>query len=93
VIGHVAPEAFLGGPIALIEDGDEIIIDINADRMDCVELDDDDAELSRRAQAWREAADANGGVHPDAVPVQRRVLARMRATARPALWGAGMAIE
>src|SRR5437764_2754475 len=39
VIGHVAPEACLGGPIALIEDGDTIVIDTNTDRMDCVELD------------------------------------------------------
>ena len=92
VIGHVAPEAFLGGPIALIEDGDDIVVDINADRMDCVELDDAD-EHARRAQAWREAADANGGIPPDAAPAASRVLARMRATARPALRGAGMAIE
>ena len=92
VIGHVAPEAFRGGPIALIEDGDEIVVDINADRMDCVELDDAN-EHARRARAWREAADANGGIPPDAAPVSSRVLARMRATARPALRGAGMAIE
>ena len=52
VIGHVAPEAFLGGPIALIEDGDTIVVDINTDRMDCLELDDAD-ESARRAQAWR----------------------------------------
>ena len=92
VIGHVAPEAFLGGPIALIEDGDEIVVDINADRMDCVELSDGDIH-ARRAQAWHEAADANGGVHPHAAPVRSRVLARMRATARPALRGAGMTVD
>jgi dihydroxy-acid dehydratase len=89
VIGHVAPEAFLGGPIALIEDGDHIVVDINADRMDCVELDDAD-EAARRSQAWAAAADANGGVHPDVTPVSSRVLTRMRTTARPALAGAGM---
>jgi dihydroxy-acid dehydratase len=92
VIGHVAPEAFLGGPIALIEDGDTIIVDTNEDRMDCVELDNRD-ESARRAQAWREAADANGGVHPHAAPVRSRVLARMRASARPALRGAGMTVD
>ena len=43
VIGHVAPEALLGGPIALVEDGDTIVVDLNADRLDCVELDDPDA--------------------------------------------------
>jgi dihydroxy-acid dehydratase len=89
VIGHVAPEAFLGGPIALIEDGDEIVVDINADRMDCVALDDAD-EHARRAETWRAAAAGNGGVHPQVTPVGSRVLARMRATARPALQGAGM---
>jgi dihydroxy-acid dehydratase len=92
VIGHVAPEAFLGGPIALIEDGDEIVVDINADRLDCVALEDPD-EHARRSGTWRTAAEAGGGVHPAAAPVASRVLARMRATARPALSGAGMAVE
>jgi dihydroxy-acid dehydratase len=90
VIGHVAPEAFLGGPIALVADGDTIIVDISADRVDCLELNDAD-ESPRRARAWRTAADANGGVHPDVAPVSSRVLTRMRTTARPALRGAGMA--
>ena len=40
VIGHVAPEAFLGGPIALVEDGDTIVVDLNTDRIDCPQLDD-----------------------------------------------------
>jgi dihydroxy-acid dehydratase len=90
VIGHVAPEAFLGGPIALIHDGDTIVVDLGADRMDCVEL-DDGAERARRAEAWRAAADSAGGVHPEVTSVDSRVLKRMRATARPALEGAGMA--
>jgi dihydroxy-acid dehydratase len=89
VIGHVAPEAFLGGPIALIEDGDTIVVDINTDRMDCIEL-DDRTLYGRRAEAWQAAAIANGGIHPDVTPVTCRVLTRMRATARPALQGAGM---
>ena len=89
VIGHVAPEAYLGGPIALVEDGDTIVIDVNTDRMDCTEL-DDPAVLERRAAAWRAATDANGGVHPAVQPVHTRVLSRMRATARPALQGGGM---
>ncbi|MHB8293868.1 MAG: dihydroxy-acid dehydratase [Acidimicrobiales bacterium] len=45
-IGHVAPEASEGGPIALVEDGDEISIDVGARRMD---LAVDPQELSRRA--------------------------------------------
>jgi dihydroxy-acid dehydratase len=89
VIGHVAPEAYLGGPIALIEDGDTIVVDVNRDRMDCVEL-DDPAVRDRRAGAWRAAAEANAGIHPDVSQVTTRVLLRMRSSARPALAGGGM---
>ena len=32
VVGHVSPEAYLGGPIALIEEGDTIVVDIDNDR-------------------------------------------------------------
>ena len=92
VIGHVAPEAYLGGPIALIEDGDTIVVDINTDRMDCRELDDPDTYTSRAA-AWQAAAESGGGVHPDVTPVSSRMLARMRASARPALQGAGMRVD
>jgi dihydroxy-acid dehydratase len=90
VIGHVAPEAFLGGPIALVEDGDTIVVDVKTDGLDCVELGDAEV-LERRSAAWRAQAEANGGIHPDVVPVTDRMLARMRATALPALLGAGMA--
>ncbi len=91
VIGHVAPEALLGGPIALVEDGDTIVVDVTTDRLDCVELEDADL-CEQRVTAWRTAAQGNGGVHPDVVPVSDRVLARMRATALPALLGGGMAV-
>jgi dihydroxy-acid dehydratase len=90
VIGHVAPEAFLGGPIALVQDGDTVVVDLTTDRLDCVQLDDADV-LERRAAAWQAATGGNGGVHPDVTPVTDRVLARMRATALPALLGGGMA--
>src|SRR5207247_10421718 len=33
-VGHVAPEAAVGGPIALVEEGDEIVIDVEARRID-----------------------------------------------------------
>jgi dihydroxy-acid dehydratase len=92
VIGHVAPEAFLGGPIALIESGDTIVVDINDDRMDCLQLEDPEV-YTRRAEAWRAAAIANGGIHPAVTPVTSRVLKRMRATAQPALLGGGMASD
>jgi dihydroxy-acid dehydratase len=90
VIGHVAPEALLGGPIALVEDGDTIVVDINTDRIDCLPLDDPQT-FERRSAAWQAAVQSHDGVHPDAVPVTHRVLKRMRATALPALLGAGMA--
>jgi dihydroxy-acid dehydratase len=48
-VGHVAPEAFVGGPIALVMDGDPIVIDAGARRID-VEV--DDAELERRRSGW-----------------------------------------
>ena len=38
VIGHVGPEAALGGPIALIENGDEIVADLNKDELNCTAL-------------------------------------------------------
>jgi len=48
-VGHIAPEAFVGGPIALIHDGDEIVIDAAGRR---IELAVDEAELERRRAAW-----------------------------------------
>jgi dihydroxy-acid dehydratase len=90
VIGHVGPEAFLGGPIALVQDGDTIVVDIKANRLDCLQLNDPDTSAERAAK-WSAAVGSNGGVHPDAVPVTHRVLRRMRATALPALLGGGMA--
>jgi dihydroxy-acid dehydratase len=88
VVGHVAPEAFLGGPLALLEDGDTIVIDLNTDRLDCRELESAD-ELQTRRTAWQRATKTNNGLHPHARTVTNRLLARMRATARPALQGAG----
>jgi dihydroxy-acid dehydratase len=49
MIGHVAPEAALGGPIALVHEGDEIEIDVAAKRLDLLV---DGAELERRRAAW-----------------------------------------
>ncbi len=49
-IGHVGPEAAVGGPIALLKDGDMIAIDAGRGTIE-VEL--DDAELARRAKAWK----------------------------------------
>jgi dihydroxy-acid dehydratase len=49
VVGHITPEAQDGGPIALVEDGDHIVID--AESL-AIHLDIDDAELARRRAAW-----------------------------------------
>ena len=49
-IGHVGPEAAVGGPIALLQDGDMIALDAEAGTMD-VEL--DEAELAARARSWK----------------------------------------
>jgi dihydroxy-acid dehydratase len=89
VIGHVSPEAFLGGPIGLLHDGDTITVDLNDDRLDCVELDDPGIHR-QRVQEWNDAVAANGGVHPSAPVVTTRVLKRIRATASPPLRGAGV---
>ena len=53
VVGHVAPEAYEGGLIALIQEGDAITID--AHRL-LLQLNVDDAELARRRAAWKQPA-------------------------------------
>jgi dihydroxy-acid dehydratase len=51
VIGHITPEAFEGGPIALLEDGDEIEIDAEAQTISVMI---DDETLERRRQNWQQ---------------------------------------
>jgi dihydroxy-acid dehydratase len=48
-VGHVAPEATDGGPIALVRDGDRIVLDMQRRTLD---LEVDEAELNRRRAAW-----------------------------------------
>jgi dihydroxy-acid dehydratase len=55
IIGHITPEALDGGPIALVRDGDRIIVDATECRLE-VAL--DDAELARRRAAWKPVKDA-----------------------------------
>jgi dihydroxy-acid dehydratase len=50
VVGHVSPEAGLGGPIGLLRNGDTITIDAVKRR---IEVDLTAAELKRRGKAWR----------------------------------------
>ncbi|KVS76014.1 dihydroxy-acid dehydratase [Burkholderia cepacia] len=75
VVGHVAPEAFVGGTIALVQEGDSITID--AHRL-LLQLNVDDAELARRRAAWQQRAPR----------YTRGVLAKFAALARPANQGA-----
>jgi dihydroxy-acid dehydratase len=49
-VGHVAPEAADGGPVALVQDGDRIRLDVSSKTLDLV-VDDD--ELQRRRAAWQ----------------------------------------
>jgi dihydroxy-acid dehydratase len=49
VVGHVAPEAAVGGTIALVQEGDSVTVD--AERL-LLQLNVDDAELARRRAAW-----------------------------------------
>ncbi len=49
-VGHIGPEAAVGGPIGLLEDGDIVVIDAKEGVID-VEL--SEAELARRREAWR----------------------------------------
>jgi dihydroxy-acid dehydratase len=53
VVLHVAPEAAVGGPLALVRDGDEIVLDAAARRLDLLVP---EAELARRRAAWRPSA-------------------------------------
>ena len=51
MVGHVAPEAFVGGPIALVQNGDEIIIDTITNTID---IDISETELESRRSAWQQ---------------------------------------
>jgi dihydroxy-acid dehydratase len=75
VVGHVAPEAFAGGAIALVQEDDSITID--AHRL-LLQLNIDDAELERRRAAWKQPAPR----------YTRGVLAKYAALALPANRGA-----
>ncbi len=89
VIGHVGPEAALGGEIAFIENGDEIIIDLNINEINCTELKNADTLESRKTK-WKKVVDENGGMHPSVGNADTRLLNRMRRSAVSAIYGAGM---
>jgi dihydroxy-acid dehydratase len=89
VIGHVGPEAALGGPIALVEDGDEIVVDLNKNEINCTSLADGTNYVHRKA-AWEKAVTGNGGIHPNCGAADTRLLHRARASAVPATRGGGL---
>jgi dihydroxy-acid dehydratase len=51
MVGHVAPEAFVGGPIALVKNGDEISIDTETNS---INLNVSEEELQKRRNEWRQ---------------------------------------
>jgi dihydroxy-acid dehydratase len=58
-VGHVGPEAAVGGPIGLLQDGDTITIDAETGAID---VDLDEAELAKRREAWKpRGTDYNAG--------------------------------
>ena len=70
-VGHISPEAAAGGPIALVEDGDIIVVDIPNRRLD-VEL--SESELAERRRRWRPVVREN-------LPPYLRKYARMATSA------------
>ena len=75
MVGHVAPEAVRGGPIAAVRDGDTVTIDVAARRMD---VDLPDEEIAVRAAAWQ----------PPPNPYRTGVLAKYEAQVGSASTGA-----
>lgn len=63
IVGHISPEAAVGGPIAIVQDGDVVTIDADKNRID---MDVSDEEIKRRLGEWK----------PPRMPVTRGVLAK-----------------
>ena len=89
VIGHVGPEAAIGGPIALLEEGDDIIVDLNTNEINCTQLLNEDTYKLRKNN-WDEEVNKYDGVHPSVGDADTRLLNRMRSSAVAAIFGAGM---
>ncbi len=74
IVGHITPEAQVGGPLALVADGDIVTIDADANRLD---MDVSDAELEQRRRDWT----------PIPLKVSRGVLYRYIQTVKSASLG------
>jgi len=75
VVGHITPEAFDGGPLALVEDGDHITIDADTDLLT---IDVSDKDLAKRKAKW---------INP-IVPPKKGVLAKYAKSVKSASLGA-----
>lgn len=90
-VGHVSPEAAVGGPIAVVREGDHVLVDMDACRLEVLGEEGDDEEvlspergsalLSERLSVWDPAPATGGGTS---------VLALYRATAASAVDGGVM---
>ncbi|KAJ4483182.1 dihydroxy-acid/6-phosphogluconate dehydratase [Lentinula aciculospora] len=78
IIGHCVPEARMGGPIALVKDGDKIIIDTETREINWLV---DQAEQQRRNEAWKASGKAE-------LSVRRGILYRYAREVAPASLGA-----
>ncbi|MDO4664521.1 MAG: dihydroxy-acid dehydratase, partial [Erysipelotrichaceae bacterium] len=77
IVGHVTPEAYDGGPIALVKDGDIITVDVTAGTID---VNVSDEEMKARRDAW---------VRPEP-KVKKGILALYAALCKPADEGGAM---
>ena len=75
VVGHVSPEAMVGGPLALVENGDQIKIDAEKK---CIDLLVDNSMIEKRRQSWKRPLSS----------VKKGVLAKSRSTVLAASKGA-----
>jgi dihydroxy-acid dehydratase len=75
VVGHVAPEAWVGGAIALVKEGDRVTIDADAQKLT---LEISDADMAKRREAWKKPEPRE----------KRGVLAKYARTVRSASEGA-----
>jgi dihydroxy-acid dehydratase len=89
VIGHVGPEAAIGGPIALIENGDEIEVNLSVNEINCKQLQNTET-YQARFEKWKSEIDPYTAIHPFAGQADTRLLNRMRKSAVSAIYGAGM---
>lgn len=77
IVGHIAPEAFEGGPIALVKDGDIITVDLHNRRL---EVNLSDKELKKRRAVWKQPKPK----------ITRGILSLYASTCRPANEGGAM---